>query len=72
VLVGTAGYFLVRRTRVPAPSTAKLLDAIAALDARYLGREEETSAADWDSYQTERRRLKAELEAALAAGAPGP
>jgi len=71
VLMGTAWHFLGRRARAPAPSTAKLLDAIAALDARYLGREEETSAADWDSYQAERRRLKAELEAALAAGAPG-
>jgi hypothetical protein len=70
VLVGTAWYFLARRAGAPAPSVAQLLDAIAALDARYLGREGETSAEDWVSYQTERRRLKAELEAALAAGAP--
>jgi hypothetical protein len=71
VLVGTAWYFLARRARAPAPSPARLLDAIAELDARYLGREGETSSADWVSYQTERRRLKVELEAALAAGAPG-
>jgi len=50
---------------------ALLLDAIAALDARYLGRERETSADDWGAYQTERGRLKAGLEAALAAGAQG-
>ena len=71
VLVGAGWYFLARRPRLPAASPAVLLDAIAALDARYLGREGETSAGDWDSYQTQRRRLKAELEAALAAGAPG-
>ena len=71
VLAGTGWYFLVRQAQAPAPSPAQLLDAIAALDARYLGREAETSSAEWVSYQTERRRLKAELEAALAAGAPG-
>ncbi|MEO8090751.1 MAG: hypothetical protein ABI703_10680 [Gemmatimonadales bacterium] len=69
-LVAAAWYFLARLPGAPALSTAKLLDAIAALDARYLGREGETPAADWIFYQTERRRLKAELEAALAARAP--
>ena len=71
-LAGAAWYFLARRSRRPSASAAVLLDAIAALDARYLGREEETPAEAWLSYQTERRRLKAELEAALAAGAPEP
>lgn len=70
--LGVAGwYFLARPSRGPAASAAVLLDAIAGLDARYLGREKETSAEDWLSYQTERRRLKAELTAALASGAPG-
>jgi hypothetical protein len=71
VLGGAGWYFLARQPGSPAAPPAGLLDAIAALDARYLGREGETSAEDWGSYQTERRRLKAQLEAALAAGAPG-
>ena len=71
VLGGAGWYFLKCQPGSPAASPAGLLDAIAALDARYLGREGETSAEDWDSYQTERRKLKAQLEAALAAGAPG-
>lgn len=71
VLGGAGWHFLARQPVSPAPSPAVLLDAIAALDARYLGKEAETSAQDWSSYQTERHRLKAELEAALAAGAPG-
>ncbi len=71
VLGGAGWYFLARRPGSPAVTSAGLLDAIAALDARYLGREGNTSAEDWDLYQTERRRLKAQLQAALAAGAPG-
>jgi hypothetical protein len=71
VLGGSGRHFLARQAASPAASPAVLLDAIAALDARYLGREGETPVEDWGSYQTERRRLKAQLEAALAAGAPG-
>ena len=71
VLGGAGWYLLARQPGSPSASPAGLLDAIAALDSRYLGREGETSAEDWGSYQTERRRLKAQLEAALAAGAPG-
>jgi hypothetical protein len=70
VLGGAGWYFLARQPGLPAASPAGLLDAIAALDARYLGREGEISAEDWGAYQSERRRLKAQLEAALAAGAP--
>ena len=36
-----------RRLDRPAASPGELLDAIAALDARYLGREAETSADEW-------------------------
>jgi hypothetical protein len=71
VLGGAGWHFLARRSGSPAVSPTALLDAIAALDARYLGREGETSDKDWDCYQAERGRLKAQLEAALAAGAPG-
>jgi hypothetical protein len=71
VLVGAGWYFFARQPRPSATSPVVLLEAIAALDARYLGHEGETTTEDWGSYQTERRRLKAELEAALAAGASG-
>jgi hypothetical protein len=70
VLGGTAWRVLPRQagaTATPAP----LLDAIAALDARYLGQELATSAEEWNAYQAERRRLKTQLEAALAAGETG-
>jgi hypothetical protein len=81
-LVGAVGLALVlaawRLLRRPAAGAApppagpdRLLDAIAALDARYAGREAETSPGEWRAYQSERARLKAELHAALAAAAPG-
>ena len=66
------------RRRVPAavsaaPSRAPegLLHRVAALDARYAGREADVPSEEWSGYLAERARLKAELEAALAAG-PGP
>jgi hypothetical protein len=43
-----------------------LIDAIARLDARYLGREAETPVPEWDGYLAERARLKTRLEASLA------
>jgi hypothetical protein len=49
----------------PAPET--LLAALAALDARHAGRESEMAPDEWQRYQKERARLKAALEAALAA-----
>jgi hypothetical protein len=68
-----AGWRYLRRPRPPQPPLAgpdRLLDAMAALDARYAGREAETSAEEWGAYEAERARLKAELEAALAAVPP--
>jgi hypothetical protein len=67
--LGGAGWYLLAR-REPATKILpdELIDAIAALDARYLGREGETAAQEWSSYQQERARLKAELESSLAAG----
>ena len=50
----------------------RLLDEIAALDARYQGREAETSADEWGRYLERRAALKAEAEAALARGSRGP
>jgi hypothetical protein len=68
--LGGAGWYLVtrRRREVPPARADQLVDAIANLDARYLGRELETPPLEWSSYQTERARLKAELETSLAAG----
>jgi hypothetical protein len=76
VLVGTltlvlagAGWRLLATRGVPAaPRTEQLIDAIAALDVRYAGREGETPVDEWSSYLTERARIKAQLEASLAAG----
>jgi hypothetical protein len=60
----------MRRPRAApaARSRDALLDAIAALDARYAGREAETVPDEWRLYQTERAALKQGLESALAPG----
>jgi hypothetical protein len=63
-----AGWRLVARRSVPAPNPRELVDAIAALDVRYVGREGETPVDEWSSYIAERARIKAQLEASLAAG----
>lgn len=54
------------------PSPEELVQAIAALDAKYVERERETPAAEWSSYQAERGRLKAQLVASLAARRSSP
>ena len=40
---------------------------LAALDARYIGREDKVEANEWATYQADRTRLKEELQAMLAA-----
>jgi hypothetical protein len=67
VLIG-AGWRSLRKPRPPAAITGELIDAIAALDVRYAGRESETSKEEWQSYLAERAGIKARLEASLAAG----
>ncbi len=52
----------------PTPPADGLLDSLASLDARYVGREAEVGADEWETYRRERSRLKADLEAALAGG----
>lgn len=68
--LAAAGWFVAARRGGGAPRMRpdELVDAIAALDARYLGREAETLPEEWSSYQQQRARLKAELESSLAAG----
>jgi hypothetical protein len=72
--LAAAGWYIVsRRSRQRAAGPAdSLIAAIAVLDARYLGREQETSDQEWQVYQRERARLKAELEASLAASGWNP
>ena len=72
LVLGGAGWYLVKRPPAPPASSDELLEAVAALDARYLDREEETSADEWQSYQSERVRLKGLCETALAAKRRSP
>jgi hypothetical protein len=68
--LGAAGWRSLARRPAAVPGSAdpeQLLDALAALDARYAGRDAATAPEEWASYQTERARLKAALEASLAA-----
>jgi len=71
-LLGAGWFFLSRQTGLPRPSSSELLDTVAALDARYLGREPETPGDEWRSYQAERARLKAQLATSLAVGSRNP
>jgi hypothetical protein len=68
LILAFAGWRLVRRPRAVAPRgpDEALLDQIAALDARYAGREAEAEPDEWRQYETERAALKARLEQALA------
>jgi hypothetical protein len=79
VLVGVLGLGLIaagwlalagRRDRKGARPPEELLDAIASLDLRYQGNQEQVPEQEWSAYLTERARLKRELETALAAGEP--
>jgi hypothetical protein len=67
-LLGAGWYLFRRERRVVQPPADDLLDAIAVLDARYLGREDQTPPSEWSSYLDERARLKSRLETSLAAG----
>ncbi len=77
VLALAAAAWRLARTSGPrldaarAPVTSdQLLDRIASLDARYLGREADVEPPEWARYQADRARLKAELESMLALRAP--
>lgn len=63
VILAVAAWRLLRRPSrgAPANSRDRMLDAIAALDARYAGREADTPAEEWRRYETERASLKARL-----------
>ena len=69
VMLAAAAWWIIRLPSRQAPVLLpeQMLDAIAALDARYAGREPETAAEEWRGYVAERARLKAELERTLAA-----
>lgn len=59
-----------RRPAAVVVAGPSLVDRLARLDARYAGKESSTPAAEWRSYQEERARLKAALQAELARGGP--
>ena len=69
-----AGWYGLTRRHAPVAerSSAELIDSIAALDARYLGRESAVPELEWEGYQAERARLKRRLEAALASEQASP
>ena len=75
VLALSGGYLLSRRAqrsegRTPIAPAEGLLDQLAVLDARYLGREAEIDAGEWAEYQAHRARRKDELQGRLAQTAP--
>lgn len=57
--------------RKPVVSRDRILDEIAALDARYEGKQAGTAPEEWVRYVEHRAALKAELAAALARGSGG-
>jgi len=72
--LGGLGLVLLRRRPAspgPVETANALVLQIAALDARYRGREHEVPPEEWRRYQSERAVLKARLEAHLAARPPG-
>jgi hypothetical protein len=76
LVLALAAWRILRRGQAgpapaPPPAADPVLDAIAALDARYAGRESETPAEEWQRYQAERARLKAELASSLATRSAG-
>jgi hypothetical protein len=70
VLAGAGWRLLAGRSAPTGRSTGELIDAIAALDVRYAGREGQIPVDEWTSYLSQRARIKAELEGSLAAGGP--
>jgi hypothetical protein len=71
LVLSGGGWYLMRRQSGTRPASPDdLLDAVAALDARYLGGEAETSPQEWSFYTEERARLKRLLEASLAGRRP--
>lgn len=68
LLLGSAAW-LIRRRPEKLVAGPDLIGAIAALDARYLGREPEVEAAEWQRYLTERAALKGRAELARGGSA---
>ena len=74
-MVGLVGAGLLvavvrRKPRRSAVSLEAMTDRIAELEAKYAGREAEIPPEEWDRYQQERDRLRAELGAHLASRKP--
>jgi len=72
-LVGAGWYGIGRRGSTTSPGTAsELVQTIAALDAQFLERRQEMTDDQWAAYQSERARLKRQLESTLAGGSGKP
>ena len=74
IVLGTVSWYHVQKLEPVAPpsSAEQLIQTIATLDVRYLGRERDTPASEWSGYQARRAQLKAQLETALAAQRESP
>jgi hypothetical protein len=72
VALALLGMALAALRRRPAPAAGPLsaLDRLARLDARYAGRQAQVPPEEWQRYQAERARLKAEASAELARSGP--
>ena len=71
--LASAGWLMLKKRPATAGSApGALLDAIAALDFRYAGREGDTPAEEWTAYLAERADIKARLQASLAAERRSP
>lgn len=63
---GLAAALVRAFARRPAAAVPPVLDQLAELDARYVGRESEVPAAEWREYLARREALKARLAETLA------
>jgi hypothetical protein len=71
--LASAGWLMLKRRPAAAgPAPGELLDVLAALDLRYVGRERDTPAEEWTAYLAERAGIKARLQASLAAEGRSP
>lgn len=68
ILIGVAARAMRRRPVMAVAAGPPLIDQLARLDARFAGQESTATPAEWATYQADRARLKAALQAELARG----
>ncbi len=74
VMLAAAAWWIIRRPsrRAPALLPEQMLDAIAALDARYAGREPETAAEEWRALRGGARATQGGARAHSCGARPAP